>query len=232
MSKLLRALLIGVMLTAISGIVRAGAFEDGVAAYQRGDSAIAPSVQGNAKVRFPFAVMYDTARVTQDPRELVKWYRIAAEQGDADAQINLALMYYKGQGVAQNYSEAVKWFRLAAEKGLEYAQLNLGLMYAQGQGVSQDYEEAVKWYRLAAEKGDADAQYNLGVMYYRGQGIPQNYLRAHMWSNLAASKLSGDNGRLAAKNRDAVATRLTPTQVVRAQQMARQCEASGFKNCD
>jgi TPR repeat protein len=143
MSKLLRSLLIGMMLTVSRGIVPAEAFEDGVAAHRRGDSAIAPSVQGNAKVPFPLAVMYDTARVTQDPRELLKWYRIAAEQGDGNAQINLALMYYKGQGVAQNYPEAVKWFRLAAEKGLEYAQLNLGLMYATGQGVTQDYREAV-----------------------------------------------------------------------------------------
>ena len=40
-----------------------------------------------------------------------------AEQGDADAQYNLGLMYYRGDGATQNYAEAVRWYRLAAEQG-------------------------------------------------------------------------------------------------------------------
>jgi TPR repeat protein len=44
--------------------------------------------------------------------------RLAAEQGDADAQSDLGVMYLRGQGgVAQDYREAEKWFRLAAEQG-------------------------------------------------------------------------------------------------------------------
>ena len=42
--------------------------------------------------------------------EAVKWFRFAADQGDASAQYALGLMYGKGQGVTQNYAEAVKWF--------------------------------------------------------------------------------------------------------------------------
>ncbi len=33
-------------------------------------------------------------------------WRPLAEQGDSDAQFNLGLMYYNGQGVAQNYAKA------------------------------------------------------------------------------------------------------------------------------
>ncbi len=55
---------------------------EGLAAYERGD--------------------YATAL-----REL----RPLANQGDADAQHNLGLMYYKGQGVAQDQAVAVKWYR-------------------------------------------------------------------------------------------------------------------------
>jgi TPR repeat protein len=40
----------------------------------------------------------------------------AAEQGDAEAQNNLGLMYYEGEGVSQDYMEAAKWYRLAAEQ--------------------------------------------------------------------------------------------------------------------
>jgi hypothetical protein len=82
----------------------------------------------------------------------------AAEKGDAVAQLNIGLMYYKGQGVEQDYAEAVKWWRKAAEQGCAGAQYNLGVTYDKGQGVGRDSMEAVKWWRKAAEQGHVDAQ--------------------------------------------------------------------------
>ena len=62
--------------------------------------------------------MYDNGQgVPQDYAEAVKWYRLAAEQGDVAAQYNLGIMYDNGDGVPQDYKEAVKWYRLAAEQG-------------------------------------------------------------------------------------------------------------------
>ena len=52
----------------------------------------------------------------KDYAEAVKWYRKAAEQGDAEAQFNLGLMYADGEGVPKDYAEAVKWYRKAAEQ--------------------------------------------------------------------------------------------------------------------
>ena len=66
----------------------------------------------------------------------------AAGQGLAEAQYNLALRYYNGEGVRQDYAEAVRWVRLAAEQGDARAQANLGVMYGNGEGVPQDYVEA------------------------------------------------------------------------------------------
>ena len=85
----------------------------------------------------------------------MKWYRMAAEQGNAAAQYSLAVMYTSGRGVIEDDAEAVKWYRLAAEQGYAAAQNNLGFMYANGEGVPKDDAEAVKWYRLAAEQGYA-----------------------------------------------------------------------------
>jgi len=85
------------------------------------------------------------------------------------------------------------------------------------QGISQDDKEAGKWYRLAAEQGFAPAQYNLGVAYYNGQGVPQDYLLAHMWWNLASS-----NGyENALENRKIVEEQMTPQQIEKAKEMAR-----------
>jgi len=86
----------------------------------------------------------------------------AADQGDAQAQYNLGVMYDKGEGVAQNKTEAAHWYRKAADQGDAQAQYNLGVMYDKGEGVAQNKAEAVNWYRKAADQGDAQAQYNLG----------------------------------------------------------------------
>ncbi|EFH23820.1 Sel1 repeat protein, partial [Neisseria polysaccharea ATCC 43768] len=56
----------------------------------------------------------------------------AAEQGNAQAQLNLGWMYANGQGVRQDDAQATQWFRKSAEQGNAKAQFNLGLMYANG----------------------------------------------------------------------------------------------------
>ena len=107
------------------------------------------------------------------------------------------------------------------------AQYNLGIMYASGLGVTQDYNEAVKWFRLSSGQGNAQAQDIYGLMYASGRGVTQDYVRAHMWLNISAS--SGNT--LAESNRDKVAKKMTQTQIEKAQEMARRCQSSNFKNC-
>ncbi len=90
----------------------------------------------------------------------VKWYRKAAEQGDANAQYNFGAMYGNGHGVQQDYAEAVKWYRKAAEQDHAKAQFNLALMYDKGQGMPQDYVQAHMWYNLAGAQGGQQAAKN------------------------------------------------------------------------
>ena len=82
--------------------------------------------------------------------------RPLAEQGDAQSQFYLGVMYYRGQGVPQDYQEALKWYRKAAEQGDAQAQSNLGLMYDKGQGVPQDFVRAHMWYFVATEALSGD----------------------------------------------------------------------------
>jgi hypothetical protein len=96
-------------------------FDEGLAAYNRGD--------------------YATA---------LKEWRPLAVAGNADAQFNLGVMYERGLGVPQDYREAVKWYRLAAEQGHAGAQNDLGVKYANGQGVPQDKVLAYALYNLSA----------------------------------------------------------------------------------
>ena len=100
---------------------------------------------------------YSGQGVPQDYAEAEKWWRLAAEQGDAPAQYNLASMYEDGQGVPQDYVEAVKWFRLAADQGNAKAQNNLGVIYEYGRGVLQDNVMAHMWYNIASANGHSKA---------------------------------------------------------------------------
>ena len=54
----------------------------------------------------------------------MKWYRLSAEQGDAEAQNNIGFMYNRGLGVLQDYLRAHMWFNLAASNGAEKATEN------------------------------------------------------------------------------------------------------------
>src|ERR1700691_383853 len=54
--------------------------------------------------------------VPQDYAGAAKWYRLAAEQGSANAQRNLGFMYRKGEGVPHDDIEAARWYRLAEEQ--------------------------------------------------------------------------------------------------------------------
>ena len=51
----------------------------------------------------------------------MKWFRLAAEQGYANAQFNMGYSYAKGYGLKKDKVEAMKWLRLAAEQGYEDA---------------------------------------------------------------------------------------------------------------
>lgn len=152
----------------------------------------------------------------------------AAQRGSSEAQMRLAALYENGLGVTKDTREAVRLFTLAANQGLADAQFQLGRAYKNGEGVAQDYEEALYWYTQAAQQGDASAQFALGWMYDDGLGVQRDFVRAHMWYNLAGA----NNESLGTKNRDLIASQMTREQITEAQQMARDCSARNFKNCN
>ena len=53
----------------------------------------------------------------QDYVEAVKWFRKAADQGDAKAQFNLGECYYIGNGVPEDDVKAYMWFNLSSVQG-------------------------------------------------------------------------------------------------------------------
>ncbi len=128
-------------------------------------------------------------------KEAFKWYSMAANAGDADSQLELAILYGEGRGVAQNYTESLNWYIKSAEQNNHVAQYNLGVIYSEGKGVKVDNKEAVKWYTLAANNGDSTAQYNLGVIYFQGvEGVSKDIEKSFKWISKAAE--NGDEDAL------------------------------------
>jgi TPR repeat protein len=95
-----KPLLIGGLMLAVQILGSAGAlagpWEDGMAAYNRGDYAPA-----------------------------IRLFRPLAQAGNARAQHLLGVMYHRGQGVARNTVRAMAWFSVAAKHGDREAQATL-----------------------------------------------------------------------------------------------------------
>jgi hypothetical protein len=110
------------LLLLASGLVSAGPWEDGYAAYQRKDYAAA----------------------------VAKW-RLVADKGNAKAQSLMGHMYFFGQGVKQDYPQAITWLNLAAAQGEPKAHFKLGSMHENALGFTQNKLMAAVFYTMAAE---------------------------------------------------------------------------------
>ena len=83
-----------------------------------------------------------------------------------------------------------------------------------------------EWEALA-EEGSAKAQYKLALMYEKGEGFLQDFVYAHMWANLSVANGYADARSL----RDKLAEKMTPSQMEKAQDLARDCMKKNFKGC-
>ena len=92
-----------------------------------------------------------------DYQEAFRLLEPLAEQGNAQAQYKLGLMYGSGEGVTQDYAKAVPWYRRAAEQGHLDAQLYLANKYQFGFGVPQSDLQAYAWSSIAAAQGEMTA---------------------------------------------------------------------------
>ncbi len=131
-----------------------------------------------------------------------------------------------------DYTQAGRLFSPLAEQGVASAQFYLGLMYERGRGVRQDYSTALTWFRKAAAQGYAGPQNNLGLIYERGRGVRKDTVRALMWYTVAVAMLNGNDKKTAMTRRDHLTSQMTAAQIEEAQEMARRCQQSQFKECD
>ena len=112
-----------------------------------------------------------------------------ARQGDAAAQLALALRYRDGKGVKQDHAEALRWAHRAAERGNAAARDFVGFAFLRGDGVARSPEIAAGYFRAAAPES-ATAANNLALCCFAAQGTPQDIPQA-----LALWKSAADRGK-------------------------------------
>lgn len=101
--------------------------------------------------------------------------QVQAEQGDADAQFLLGLMFLSGRYVQQEVPSGLHWITLAAEQQHEKAQQTLADLSFEGQLIKRDLAVAERWYKDMGERGNRWAQFRLGFIYASGgDGVKRN----------------------------------------------------------
>ena len=146
--------------------------------------------KGSSRAQFRLAELYEFGAkgITKDSLLAAKWYRLAAEQGYAEAQLRLSNFYLRGKGVEKDAAEAMKWLRAAAEREHPVAQNTLGLNISAGVAEEKNDREAARWFRAAAEHGYSYGQLNIGLCLRDGIGTDQNLAASFSWFKKAAGQ--------------------------------------------
>ena len=107
--------------------------------------------------RIPMSWNPDLRDVEEESAQIMALKTKAAQE--PSAAYDLALRYFRGDGVRRNNHQALTWMREAAEKGELAAQKALGALYLTGlETVGRDPNEAHAWLSLAASRGDSESQ--------------------------------------------------------------------------
>jgi len=128
----------------------------------------------------------DAAEARREATAQLEQLHAMAEQGDPDAQYQLAEHYRTGFPVEQDPEKALELYTHSARQGDPDAQFRLGELYEAGEIVERDLTKAVESYHQAAEQGHPEAQYALAHIYHLGSGIEQDMAAAMVWYRRAA----------------------------------------------
>ncbi len=195
-------------LTGDEFFVLSGEVKDGDAEALRLLRMHAEAGEAGAQSYLGFTYRYGLG-VAKDEREAMKWYKMAAAQGDAEAESALKELSSLDENEKESPlveltkdqldalfkkadEEALRTLRSHAEAGEPAAQSTLGEVFEQGKGVLKDESQAFQWYQKVAEQGFAREQCWLGEMCEHGKGVTKDINRAIHWYRLAAAQENAD----------------------------------------
>jgi FOG: TPR repeat, SEL1 subfamily len=104
--------------------------------------------QKDPETQYRIGRMYqDGIFMPRDDIEAVKWYKAAAEGGNASAQYQLGMMCWQSPREYHSYRDATRWCLIAAEQGLDDAQSTFEGLYQTGMGVLHNDLKKADWHK-------------------------------------------------------------------------------------
>lgn len=112
-----------------------------------------------------------------------------AEDGNPDAQAELASRIEHGDGIKKDAHAAYYWLEKAAQSGNSWAQTTLAIKLRQT-GDADKERQALAWLNKAIEQDDSRARYTRGLHLLAGIGTDQNTISAYL--DFITASFSGD----------------------------------------
>ena len=140
-----------------------------------------------------------------------------ADEGNPKAQYWLSHIYENGVGVKPDMTMAMALLQKSAAQGFVPAESHLGELYLHGNETLQDFGKAQTWLHKAAVAGDTRSQWMLGHIFALGLGVTADTAQAYGWYENAA--VNGDG--LARRMRDDIITRMSPAEITKGEQDAK-----------
>jgi TPR repeat protein len=186
-----------------------GSKADGMRAWRRGDHEAAMNVLGpfadagepDAQNAVGEMLLQGNTGVPRNEAAAAAWFRKAAFQGYARAQVNLGTILERHANIAgtagirafgnagnAGKEEAARWYRRAAIQGFAPGQHHLARLYETGEGVMRNIGLAVFWYTKAVNRNYAPSQFAMGLLRHDGIGLSRNLADARRWYQKAADQ--------------------------------------------
>lgn len=158
------------------------------------------------------------------------WFPLA-ENGSARAQMNLATMYSKGDGVDKDPALAFNWYLKAAEQGISKGQFLIGQMLQDGEGTKKNPVEALNWFLRAAKQGDTNSQVIISAALALGEDVKRDIWGALYWGYAAQIEGSEDADKVVEMLERAVLKKTNQAKLNQFKKLVRECVEKRYEGC-
>lgn len=153
------------------------------------------ALRGSAEAQLALAQSHETQAGSNDEAdwgEAVHWYEQAAQQGLAQAQYALGMLYAAGKGVEQDEALALHYLAAAAQQGVASAAVELAALSTSAEvAPARAIPAPGKKLEAFATQSSAQNQFDLALMYEQGFGVPCDHEVALKWYRAAAAQGHG-----------------------------------------
>ncbi len=148
----------------------------------------------------PLNALHREASSPDTDKQTIKALKIAAAEGDADAQYKLFDLYASGHAPEMTVAEARALLNRATDQGHPAALYTSALLQLEASGQPVAPPQALFYLEIAGDRGYSDAYLRLYDIYANGKGLPADKERAQTFLQKAMEQGSARAYLIVAKS--------------------------------